>query len=233
MSIRMRMENLTLTAMINLAGIDDPYEKAERLADFARRQIETADNHNAQVVGHRIPYDVYVDGREGAPLNSVRHNGRIEAEWTFYEEMLRWIDWQLIEHSPVGSPPDDPHPGLYMRSHELTADGRLVDREAPMPMADEYVFVNTQPYARKIEGTGGRPPLSAQAPSGVYETVAILAQRRFGNMARIRFGFRSPLFGDIQAWAQNTRMQPKGRRRTGHSRMDWLTRQPAIIITPR
>jgi hypothetical protein len=88
--------------------------------------------------------------------------------------------------------------------------------------------VNTQPYARKIERGH-----SKQAPNGVYETVAHLAARRFGNMARIRFGYRSPLFGSIKEWAGRTRLQPKGRRRTGSSRQDWLTRQPAIIVTPR
>jgi hypothetical protein len=207
--------------------------KSQTLAEFAQRQIEEVDTANYRVVGHRIPYDVWVDGREGAALASVKPMGRIEAEWTFYEDLLLWIDQQLIAHSPVGRPPKDAHPGLYMQSHELTADGRLVDRAQPMPMAEEYVFVNTQPYARKIEGTGNRAPQSLQAPYGVYEVVATLAARRFGNLARIRYGFRSPLFGSLMEWAGRTRLQPKGRRRTGSSRQDWLTRQPAVIVTPR
>jgi hypothetical protein len=228
MTVRMRLEPIQRELSLLLPEAFSDAEKSRALAEFAGRQIEEIDTSNARITGHRLPYDVWVDGREGAALTSVRPLGRIEAEWTFYEEMLRWIDIQLISHSPVGTPPKDPHPGLYMQSHELTADGQLVDRAQPMPMAEEYAFVNTQPYARKIERGH-----SSQAPNGVYETVAHLASRRFGNMARIRFGYRSPLFGSIKEWAGRTRLQPKGRRRTGSSRQDWLTRQPAIIVTPR
>ena len=64
-----------------------------------------------------------------------------------------------------------------------TARYREPERRAA---AEEYVFINTQPYARKIEGTGGRR-MAPQAPDGVYQAVATLAQRRFGNIARITF----------------------------------------------
>ena len=48
--------------------------------------------------------------------------------------------------------------------------------------ADEYVFINTVPYARKIERGS-----SSQAPDGVYQAVAMLARDRFGNVARITY----------------------------------------------
>jgi hypothetical protein len=53
-------------------------------------------------------------------------------------------------------------------------------------MASRYEFVSTVPYARKIERG-----LSPQAPDGVYQVVAVLAQKRFGNVARIRFSYRA------------------------------------------
>ena len=87
-------------------------------------------------------------------------------------------------HSPVLT-------GRFAKSHELFADG--VDTENPniAPPAEEYVFLNTQPYARKIER--GRSP---QAPDGVYQAVATLAQRRFGNIARITFSYREVRGGE-------------------------------------
>jgi hypothetical protein len=149
------------------------------LAAFAAEAIEEAKQQNKRVLGVVPPYDVYVDGREGAPLESVKPNGVIRAEFQLVNEALAWISTQLQIHSPVLT-------GRFAKSHELFADG--VDTENPnnAPPADEYVFINTQLYARKIER--GRSP---QAPDGVYQAVATLAQRRFGNVARISFSYRT------------------------------------------
>jgi hypothetical protein len=87
------------------------------------------------------------------------------------------------------------------------------------------VFVNVQPYARKIER--GESP---SAPEGVYEAVATLARQRFGNVARIRFEYRVPVGGGtaLEAWAGRTGQ----RRRAGRQRSsEWNRRQPAIVIT--
>jgi len=155
------------------------------LAAFAAESIEDAKQQNKRVLGVVPPYDVYVDGREGAPLESVKPNGVIRAEFQLVNEALAWISTQLQMHSPVLT-------GRYAKSHELFADG--VDTENPnnAPPAEEYVFLNTQPYSRKIER--GQSP---QAPDGVYQAVATLAQRRFGNVARISFSYRTAIGGDI------------------------------------
>jgi len=63
------------------------------------------------------------------------------------------------------------------------------------PPAQEYVFVNTTPYARKIEGNKGRPPSSPQAPDGVYQAVATLA-RKFSNVAKVTFSYRTVAGGE-------------------------------------
>ena len=155
------------------------------LAAFAAEAIEEAKQQNKRVLGVVPPYDVYVDGREGAPLESVKPNGVIRAEFQLVNEALAWISTQLQIHSPVLT-------GRYAKSHELFADG--VDTENPnnAPPAEEYVFLNTQPYSRKIER--GQ---SSQAPDGVYQAVATLAQRRFGNVAKISFSYRTAIGGDI------------------------------------
>jgi hypothetical protein len=208
-------------------GTFTPQQRSKELADFARVEIKKADDHNFAATGARVPYDVYVDGRQAAPLTSVKPTGVIVAEWNLVLDMFKWIDEQLAIHSPVGSALDKRpgHPGLYRRSHVLFADNiEVLANEAPPP-AHEYFFVNMQPYARKIERGH-----SAQAPNGVYETVAVLANQRFSKFAKIRFSYRSPLAGDIQAWASSTRMKARA---SANRRNEWLTRQPAIVITPR
>jgi len=159
--------------------------RSAMLAAFAAEAIAEAGQQNKQVLGVVPPYDVFVDGREGAPLTSVKPDGVIRAEFQLVNEALAWISTQLQIHSPVLT-------GRYAKSHELFADG--VDTENPnvAPPAEEYVFINIQPYARKIErGT------SPQAPDGVYQAVATLAQRRFGNVAKITFSYRTAIGGDI------------------------------------
>ena len=162
-----------------------PKARSAMLAAFAAETIAEAAQQNKRVLGRVPPYEVFVDGREGAPLTSVKPDGVIRAEFQLVNEALAWISTQLQLHSPVKS-------GRYAKSHELFADG--VDTENPnaAPPAEEYVFLNTQPYSRKIER--GQSP---QAPDGVYQAVATLAQRRFGNVAKITFSYRTAIGGDI------------------------------------
>jgi hypothetical protein len=104
-------------------------------------------------------------------------------------------------------------------------DGEAADFNASIPPDfDEIVFVNVTPYARKIE-----KGLSDQAPDGVYEAVAALAARRFGNIVKVRFSFRSPNFGGINSWAAKAGAGGRGSR--GANAEARLRRQPAIVLT--
>ena len=206
-----------------------PAEQDKMFQDFARFQLGEALKQNKQVLGQMPDYDTRVDGTV-APLTAATVRSTIEFEFELASEMFRWINEMLILNSPVGRS-DDPregHPELYARSHEFFVDDVAFDPEgfAPMPQ-DEAVFVNVQPYARKIERG-----LSSQAPDGVYEVVATMASRRFGNFADIRFSYRTPFeFGAIHAWANTTSMASPYRR--GNKRDEWLRRQPAIVIKVR
>lgn len=222
MAIRTRVTPINRDVMLRLCPTLDPKERSRRIADYARTALAEAQETNRQATGGVPEHTTFVDGREGAPLESVNpDNGVIVFRFELVTDLLAWIDKTLQAHSPVRS-------GRYQRSHVLIADGTAVDPEGPIPDASEYVFVNTQPYARKIERG-----MSRQAPDGVYEAVAALASKRFGNVARIRFGFRSPLFGDIDAWASRTGMKSSqpSRNRPGAQRRAWLNRQPAIVVT--
>jgi hypothetical protein len=176
------------------------------LAAFAAETIAEASAQNKQVLGVVPPHEIFVDGREGAPLTSVKPDGVIRVEYELVNEALAWINTQLQLHSPVLT-------GRFAKSHELFADG--VDTENPnaAPPAEEYVFINIQPYARKIER--GQ---SSQAPDGVYQAVATLAQRRFGNVAKITFSYRTPIGGKLIGGRKGDRSD---------------LRNPAIIVSLR
>ncbi len=206
MALRVRIQPIARDVEVMFAEGLGPKARSAFLAAYAAEGIEEAKRQNAKALGRVPPYDVYVDGREGAALTSVKPDGFIRAEFELVNEALAWINTQLQMHSPVLS-------GRYSKSHELFADG--VDTENPnaAPPADEYVFLNIQPYARKIER--GQ---STQAPDGVYQAVATLAQRRFGNVAKITFSYRTAIAGGIVGGRAGDRSKE---------------RNPAIIVRMR
>lgn len=177
MAVTIRLEPLAKDVQVLIGDLEGD-EASQLFADFAEEEIDEAKEINASVLGRVPPYTVYVDGKQGAPLDSVLPNGVIIAEFELVSDVLIWISEQLTKFSPVKS-------GRYQRSHELFADGTLVAAiDQIIPLADQYVFVNTVPYARKIERGS-----SSQAPEGVYQAVAKLANRRFSNIARSSYTF--------------------------------------------
>ncbi|MEO3387324.1 hypothetical protein [Mesorhizobium sp. CAU 1741] len=179
--------------------LTSPKERSHRLATFAREAIQEASGINRAATGRDVPYEATVDRQPGKPIERVDPDGIVFVEFELMGGVLEWIGDELLKASPILT-------GTYMRSHVLFVDGAEHEPGAMLTEgASEYAFVNRQPYARKIERG-----LSPQAPDGVYEVIAALANRRFGNQARIRYSFRS-LSG-------------------GKDRTD---RQPAIIVRPR
>jgi hypothetical protein len=225
MPVKTRIESFNLD--YNLITREMLSVEAQR-ADFAQRAsqiITDVKAQNAKVLGRVPKHTISVDGREGAPLNSVKiPNGVVFVEFELVFEAITWVHEMLKRHSPYKS-------GRYQKSHVLIADNVAVDEGVVPPVADKYEFVNVQPYARKIE-----KGLSSQAPDGVYQAVATMASSssKFGNVARIRFGYVTPMFGAIESWAASPAGvawgQQKSRRRKD-LQAEWLRRQPAIIIT--
>lgn len=230
MAVRIKVDPLNLNYDLLLSATLSPQEQTQIFAEYAQQVIDEAAAQNAKVLGRTPPYTVAVDGREGAPLNSVKVGGIIFAEFELAFEALDWIAQKLREFSPVGKPPKDPHPGLYKASHVLFADNEAVDDGAVPPIASEYAFINIQPYARKIERG-----LSSQRPEGVYQAVAqMAATSKFGNVVKVKFGYRTPLFGAIDEWASSSSARAlAARKRKGNKEFhaEWLRRQPAIIVT--
>jgi hypothetical protein len=203
-----------------------PAARSAAIASFARETLGDAEAQNKQALGFVPDHTTTVDGTLGAREDAVRPDGTIVYTFALLDELFAWIFDQLEAHSPVGR---DAHAGLYQSSHVLFADGAQIMPGDPVPPASKYVFFNTQPYSRQIEGGE-----SSQAPSGVYEAVAVLAQQRFGNQAKIAFGFISPEEGGIVDWAKTPLAASLARRKRGgrvELHQDWLTRVPSITIT--
>lgn len=222
MGVSTRIDPIGLDLKVSLAGLVSPEAQSAHLAAVARREIGEAATHNARRLGRAPARKEYVDGRQGARLENVRPNGVIVAEFELFGEVVEWIDALLILNSPVLT-------GRYAKSHVLFADGVEVDPQRP-PVADEYVFLNVQPYARKIERGQSR-----KAPDGVYQAVAAMAGRRFGNLARVSFSYRSPLLAYVPGGAnrQERAALKRQRARVSAMAMERESRAPAIVVQPR
>lgn len=173
-----------------------PSSAVQQFAAIAVQHIEDAKQNNRRALGREPRSTTYVNGRAGAPLETVGLQGVIFTEFELLTDVLLFISIMLEKFSPVGKTSDrrPGHPGLYKRSHVLFADSVEVDITTPslvpqIAAAEEYVFVNTVPYARKLERGSSR-----QAPDGVYQAVANIARRRYSKVAKIMFTYRS-IFG--------------------------------------
>lgn len=178
MTVRTRIDPINRDIELLLRDDLSPAAQSRALADFASGELKKAQDTNRAALGSVPSHETYVDGRRSADLQKVRPGGVIVFDFNLLGELFAWIDFMLITHSPVKS-------GRYRRSHILLADGVEIEQDGPLPDASEFVYLNVQPYARKIERG-----LSKQAPDGVYEVVSVLAKRRFGNLAKIHFTYR-------------------------------------------
>lgn len=163
-----------------------PQARSAALADFARQTLADVEKQNSDALGSVPAHTTKVDGAEGADESRVRPDGEIDYSFKLLPDVFGWIADMLEQFAPVRS-------GAFKASFELFADGTEIDPDGDIPPASEYVFVSSEPYASKIEGESG-PPESRQAPNGVFEAVATLAQDRFPAF-NISFSYRPPLDG--------------------------------------
>lgn len=204
-----------------LNELSSPEAQSARLAEFAAEQIAEAKAINREATGTNAPHREIVDGRLGAPLSSVRPNGVIIADFDVLTEVLGWIGDELIRTSPVLT-------GRFRQSHVLYVDGEPHEPGTPIPSAELYTFVNSQPYARKIEKGFGDA-----VTDGLYEGISAVAHKRFGNIARITFGWQA-LHGAaaLDRWVDNASQKKADRTLTGAKLDEWRRRQPTIFVRP-
>jgi hypothetical protein len=186
MAVKVKITPFEKTIKLVLDRNLSPQARSQRVAAFARTEIVAADEQNRLALGTAPPKTVTVDGRQGAPLESVNPDrGVIVAEWRLVGDVLIWIMATLKQRSPVIS-------GKYRDSHTLFADGAETDA-GNAPLAEEYTFLNPVPYSRKIEfgKTESGRDFVIQVPNRIYERTASDAKARFGNIAKIRFSYQS------------------------------------------
>ena len=214
-----------------------PEERSLAFAGFARKTLAEAQAGNAEILGRIPDHETYVDGRQGVREEAVTPNGVIIYEFNILDGVFDFVFEQLVKASPHKS-------GRYRQSFVFYADGQQVEPGGMFPPADEYVFMNTQPYSRKIERGA-----SDQAREGVFQVTAAMAQRRFSNFAKVSFSFRSPINGAqsniarigplrVMRDVNNPDRTKRGRFLKGsHTRAgnqaERMQRQPAITIWPR
>jgi hypothetical protein len=160
--------------------------QSQAVAAFARRELTEAQQANSRALGRVPRHETFVDGRRGAALESVRPNGgTILFSFELVDDVLRWIFAELRRRSPVVS-------GRYRDSHQVFADGREIALTA-IPEASEYTLSNSALYARRLEvgRTRAGRAFVVQVPNRIYQRTAADASRRFGNIAKITFGFRA------------------------------------------
>lgn len=222
--ISIKVEPLEKDIEVILREDLSPQAASKSLANFAIDKLREGQQQNREAIGYVPPHDTYVDGSRREDVQAVRPEGTITFEFDLINDIFAYIGDLLVRNSPHLT-------GAYAGSHAFYADGVAIAAGEPVPPASEYAFVNLQPYARKIERG-----LSPSAPEGVYEAVAAMARARYGNLAKIRFSYRSPLGGAVAGWAGSASARKMARDiRGGSERLhtEWLTRNPAIIITPR
>lgn len=206
------------------AGLSEQ-EMAGALAAFARDEIQAAERQNETALGRAVSHETAVDGVRGAGLAQVKARSTIVATFDLGSDVVTWVFQEAVRHAPVLS-------GAFRRSIRIYEDGaEVAGPDAVSPNADEVVITSVAPYARKLEGGAGKKYMSAQASDGVFEAVAALAAKRYGNQAKIRFSYRSPTGGvsGLETWARGNAAKQDGaaRQRRQYQRN---TRQPAIII---
>lgn len=183
MSIRARIPAISRDIDVMVDDLLSPELKSRTLVGFAREALSDAQETNRAALGRVPEHRTFVDGRASEDLEAVRPDGKIVFEFELIEQVLEWIGEELVKASPVLT-------GTYARSHAVYADGIEQEPGSVSLNAEEWTFINIVPYARKIEH--GQSP---QAPDGVYDAIAAVAARRFGNLAKIKFTYRAVLGG--------------------------------------
>lgn len=185
MPVSTRIQPLSQALGIIVQDTLSPAARSRAVAGFARDTLREAQEQNRRTLKREPAVKQFVDGAEGKPLEQVRADGgRIVFEFDIADDITTAIMAALISVSPEDS-------GAYKRSHLLFADGRQVLSGEAVPEAEEYVFLNVQPYARAIEQ--GRMRMRVDGTSQVYQQAQRIAAGRFGNLASIRFSYRSPI----------------------------------------
>lgn len=161
--------------------------RRRQLVQLAQQAIEDATAINRRATGYDIGHEVYVDGRLGAAIESVKPGGVVVALFAVHAAAIDFTAFTLQRLSPIDENPKTRDEIVYHDRHRFLVNGE--EREPPVSIEpdDVVTFVNLLPYARKIEKGWSKK----QAPDGVYEAAAAIVKARYGNIVDVRFSYGS------------------------------------------
>lgn len=164
----------TFARDLQLATADLQPEVINReLARFAKEELAKAiDGGEASSI-----YTQYVNGVEGAPVDSVRVPGAVLFEFSYWQPIIAFALDALRKRSPVLT-------GRYQNTHVVMIGSQIVAPDVEIAAGEEVMLVNTQPYARVLE-VGN---VQVRAPGdAIYQSTRQVVQRQFGKAVDIRF----------------------------------------------
>lgn len=166
-----RISTLARDLQLATAGIA-PENIAKELAAFAKAELARA-IHEGEGSDQ---YERYVNGRLGAPEESVQPPGPIVYDFLWWRPVLEFALQTLIKRSPEKS-------GRYKQSwFVMIRDGGRVQNLDAIPINATVIICNDQPYSRKIDVGHMRMPV----PPGVVEDARKAIMGRFGNMVTVK-----------------------------------------------
>ena len=153
--------------------------RKERVASVARKVLDDTLTRNARIIGRRPEYRQYVDGVEGAALESIKPGGKIVFRFEFGVGVAQVIVSLLRASSPYDPTPDGlPH---YRDRHFVIVDDVIVDPPYDnIGNFDRMLIINDRVYANFLE-----------AKYSIYESLVFPQARRL-----FRSGFDLDLVRD-------------------------------------
>lgn len=162
------------------------------LIALANVAVDAATQRNRAAIGRDVGRKIIVDGKDGAPINSVKVGGTVVALFAVQEAAVDYA-WETIAAlSPVDMR-ETADNVVYRDSHEMLVNGVAAEGPPVTIGPDDVVtFVNLLSYARRIEKGWSRK----QAPDGVYEAASAIIRARFGRLVKVKFGYGAFHGGD-------------------------------------
>lgn len=138
-------------------------------------------------------WDQWIDGKEGAAIETVAPFGTAVFEFRYLPEILPFALAILYANSPVDDRWDSDE--IVFREYRLLfVDGALHSSVSELakpadfawtlakPKGTEYLITDDEPYAGKLERG-----FSDQAPHGVYKISCDTVRRKYGNFVTVHF----------------------------------------------
>lgn len=206
-----------------------PAAQSSHLARVAKAELAVL------IQSGRAPasYRRFVDGREGAPEESVGPAplGRIVYRFNHLGAVCTFALSFLVNRSPERS-------GRFRKGFYLGIDGKFVPMaqfNAAALTADvkEIVIGNVEPYSRKVDvQLVGGESLSFSVPAGLFEDAVQAIKARFGALVDVKRVYTMKFPGQYTLKQRQVHQSGRYRGRS-RKRVGTPVESPAIIITPR